>query len=75
MGIGSPSVSMCQWLPVPLRVEEVAEGHVEVACLVLEHGVDATVQDKQGSTLLHWASYAGQADVTRLLGHGVDATV
>jgi len=48
---------------------------VDVARLLIEHGADATAQNKDGTTPLHRASERGDVDVARLLiEHGADAT-
>ena len=38
-----------------------------LAWLLIEHGADAAVQSKDGSTPLHRASFEGYVDVARLL--------
>jgi ankyrin repeat protein len=49
------------------------EGHLEVACVLVEHGADVTVQDNDGSTSLHGASRWGDVDLAWLLvKHGAD---
>lgn len=50
----------------PLHVAS-SQGHVEVARILLDHGADATVQDKYGWTPLHKASEGGHAEVVLLL--------
>jgi len=48
---------------------------VDVARLLIEHGADATIQSKDGTTPLHQASQCGHVDVARILiEHGADAT-
>ncbi len=44
-----------------------AEGHIDLAHLLVEHGADAIAQDKYGWTPLHWALKLGHMGVTHLL--------
>src|SRR6267142_601009 len=51
------------------------EGHVEVAQFLVEHGADATAQDKDGWTPLHRASSEGHIELAKfLIQHGADVT-
>jgi ankyrin repeat protein len=43
------------------------EGHVEVACKLIERGADVTAQTKHGQTPLHLALHWGQVYVVRML--------
>ena len=48
-----------------------AMSHVEVVRLLVDHGADLTIQDKQGIVPLHVASQGGRVEVTHFLtGHG-----
>jgi ankyrin repeat protein len=50
------------------------EGHMDVACLLLEHGAVADVRDNDNCTPLHWASQQGHPGLVRvLIEHGADA--
>src|SRR6266851_3434769 len=50
-------------------------GHVEVACVLIEHGANAMAQDENGLTPLHQASRCGNVDLAQfLVGHSADAT-
>jgi hypothetical protein len=52
-----------------------AYGHMEVTCILVEHGVDATAEDNNKNTPLHVASTNGHVDVACvLLKHGIDMT-
>src|SRR6266853_1328608 len=51
------------------------EGHMDVACVLIEHGANAIAQDKNGLTPLHQASGSGNVDLAQfLVKHGADAT-
>ncbi len=43
------------------------KGHVDVIRVLLDHGVDATIKDKEGKTALVWAEAQGHADAARVL--------
>ena len=50
-------------------------GDVEVVRFLVEHGTDATAQDKNGSTPLHFASKNGHVEVMQfLVEHGAHPT-
>ena len=52
--------------------------HVEVARILVEHGADAAVKNKDRWTQLHRASKRGDVDLARFLRvaeHGADAAV
>ena len=52
-----------------------AYGHMEVTCILVEHGVDVTAQDNDKNTPLHVVSTNRHVDVTCvLLEHGADMT-
>jgi ankyrin repeat protein len=49
------------------------KGHINVARVLLEHGVDVNARDRNRFTSLHLASKEGHTDVAQfLLEHGVD---
>jgi hypothetical protein len=51
-------------------------GSVDIALFLMEHGVDATAQDKRGSTPMNQASRCGNMYLARLLAeHATDRTV
>ncbi len=51
-------------------------GNVDVAKLLLKHGVDPNIKNKDGRTPLHEAAYWGRLDVVKLLlVYGADLTV
>ena len=51
------------------------EGHVEVACILVEHGADVTAKDDSGETPLHQASSARCVDLAQfLVENGANAT-
>jgi len=59
--------------PTPLLLAS-RDGHMEVACVLVEHGAGATPQDKVGWTPMNWASANGHLDVARfLIEHSADA--
>jgi len=50
-------------------------GAVDLTCLLVEHGAEATVQDKQGMAPLHLASQGGAVETAHLLiKRGADVT-
>ncbi|CAK9116812.1 unnamed protein product [Durusdinium trenchii] len=65
----------CCWTPAPTRHRDgltalmlaAANGHVEVARLLLNAGADKDLQDKKGSTALILAAQQGHAEAARLL--------
>ena len=60
------------WTPSGLAVQQ---GREDFACLLLNHGADATARDKDGWTPLHWVTWNGTEALARLLfEHGADAT-
>ncbi|KAF4979153.1 hypothetical protein FZEAL_4581 [Fusarium zealandicum] len=49
------------------------EGHVEIICLLLEHGAVVNICDSCGNIPLCWAADRGRVDVVKLLlAHGAD---
>ena len=66
--------------PAQVREDPITSGvaleHLEVARMVIEHGADVSVEDKDyGNTPLHLASFQGNVEVTQMLiKHGADAT-
>jgi hypothetical protein len=42
-------------------------GHLDVVTLLLDHGVDAGLSDRDGMTGLHWAAHNAHLDVIRVL--------
>jgi len=51
-------------------------GHVKVACKLIERGADLTAQNNNGRTPLHLASQMGHVDLARMLiERGADLTV
>jgi ankyrin repeat protein len=51
-------------------------GSVDIAQFLIEHGVDATAQDKRGLTPMNQASRCGNMYLARLLAeHATDRTV
>ena len=52
-----------------------ADGHVEVARILVEQGADVMARDNDGKTSLHAASKKGHVEITRfLVEHGADVT-
>jgi len=52
-----------------------ADGHVDVARILVEQGADVMARDNDGKTSLHAASKKGHVEVTRfLVEHGADVT-
>ena len=49
------------------RVRYSNNGNVELARMLLENGADASAQDKNNSTPLHWASGCGLVELARVL--------
>ena len=49
------------------RVRYSNKGSVELARMLLENGADASAQDKNNSTPLHWASGCGLVELARVL--------
>jgi ankyrin repeat protein len=49
---------------------------VDLAHFLVEHGAEATAQDKRGSTPLHWVVFNDHLDLARILvEHVADSTV
>jgi len=72
----SPSLVSLYWLGLSDDPESHVErglvwacayGRIEVVELLLEHGIDPAVTDRDGMTGLHWAAANGHLDVVRLL--------
>jgi ankyrin repeat protein len=58
-----------------VRLQYRNRGNVELARVLLENGADASAQDKNNSTPLHWASGCGLVELARvLLENGADAS-
>lgn len=52
------------------------DAKAETVQLLIKHGADVSVQDKNRSTPLHLAAFSGSSENVRLLlEHGADATV
>lgn len=55
-----------QWSQTPLHIAA-TEGHFDLVCLLLQHGADIDVQDKNDWSPLHCAAKHSHLDITEVL--------
>ena len=67
--------TLTEWTPLHWAVRPMQVQRIDLACLLIEHGTDATAKTTRGWTLLDSAAWRGREDLECLLiEYGADPT-